>query len=89
MIWFLTSSQPQFAFLLHLYSSPLGNVFNRVQESYSSTPSRPNRHVLVTLFLPLLQMTMIHTQGVWMRHSRYVLIPTAVCGLLGLVCLSP
>lgn len=78
---------PQYAFLLHLYSSPLGSVFNRVSDPLAGKrlAPRPNRHVLVTIFLPLLQLTMLHTQGVWKRYSRDSLIPTSICGLLGLL----
>ncbi|PVG04101.1 hypothetical protein CPB86DRAFT_721686 [Serendipita vermifera] len=77
---------PQFAFLLHLYSSPLGSMFNPVvNPQQGSTPApRPNRHVLMTIMLPLLQITMLHAQGTWKRYSRNVLIPTSICGILGL-----
>lgn len=77
---------PQYAFLLHLYSSPLGTVFNRIlgAQNGQNPALRPNRHVLMTMLLPLLQITLLHTQGIWKRYSRDVLIPTAICSTLGL-----
>jgi hypothetical protein len=78
--------QPQYAFLLHLYSSPLGSIFNRIADPFSGQKpaSRPNRHVLMTMFLPLLQITLLHTQGIWKDYSRDVLIPTSICGIIGM-----
>ncbi|KAG8817253.1 hypothetical protein FRC17_011318 [Serendipita sp. 399] len=82
-----TFNLPQFAFVLHVCSAPLGSVYNRMPDPLQGQrPAlRPNRHVLVTLFLPLLQIAMLHTQGIWKKYERNVFIPTAVCGILGLV----
>lgn len=73
--------------MLHLYSSPLGSVFNRVEDPLQGKQPapRPSGHVLVTLFLPLLQITLVHTQGIWKRYSHQVIIPTSICGFIGMV----
>jgi hypothetical protein len=76
--------------MLHLYSSPLGSVFNRVEDPLQGQQPapRPSGHILVTLLLPLLQITLLHTQGTWKRYSRQVMFPTAICGFLGMVAIS-
>jgi len=69
-----------YAFLLHIYSSP---ITHRVK-SAGGGPSRPDKHVLITIIIPLLQLAMIHTLGVRRRWANQRLIPTAICGLLTL-----
>ncbi|KAF8499950.1 hypothetical protein JB92DRAFT_3089932 [Gautieria morchelliformis] len=70
-----------YAFLLHIYSSP---ITHRVK-SPSDAPTRPDTHVLVTIIVPLLQLTLVHTLGIRRRWVTQRLIPTAICGTLTLV----
>ncbi|KAI5122226.1 hypothetical protein M0805_002714 [Coniferiporia weirii] len=66
-----------YAMLLHIYSVPVTHVIK-------GPPSRPDKNVLFTLFLPLLQLTMVHALGVKRRWSRYRLVPTSICSLVTL-----
>ncbi len=45
-------SQVGYAFLLHVYSSPITHSFKPLDD----TPSRPDKHVLITIAIPLLQV---------------------------------
>ncbi|KAF9652879.1 hypothetical protein BDM02DRAFT_3088444 [Thelephora ganbajun] len=63
-----------YAFLLHLYSSPGSNVVQR-----DSFASRPTKHYLIPVTVPLLQITMIHLLGMRESWSRQRLIPTTMC----------
>ncbi|KAH8117095.1 hypothetical protein DFH11DRAFT_1687859 [Phellopilus nigrolimitatus] len=59
--------------------------FNLFGYAMLGPPSRPDRNVLITLFLPLLQLTMIHSLGVKKRWARYRLVPTSICSLANLI----
>lgn len=47
----LIPNQIGYAFLLHIYSSPITHVYKP-----PSLPSRPDKHVIVTITIPLLQV---------------------------------
>ncbi|KAI6028594.1 hypothetical protein F5J12DRAFT_903542 [Pisolithus orientalis] len=68
-----------YAFLLHIYSSPMthGNKLDGL-------PSRPDKHVVFTIILPLLHLTIVHCLGIKQKWSNHRLIPSAVVSLLGL-----
>ncbi|KII88186.1 hypothetical protein PLICRDRAFT_161069 [Plicaturopsis crispa FD-325 SS-3] len=68
-----------YAFMLHIYSSPMTHA-NKGQ----GMASRPDKHVVVTILLPLLQLTVMHFLGVKQRWSRQRLIPSAIIGLTAL-----
>ncbi|KAF8582297.1 hypothetical protein K439DRAFT_1635411 [Ramaria rubella] len=70
-----------YAFLLHIYSSPITHQTKAGDQG----PTRPDRHVLVTIIIPLLQLTMLHTLGTRRRWVNQRLIPTAICGILTLL----
>jgi hypothetical protein len=65
-----------------MYSYPISHSKSALQKEYFS---RPDQHALVILFLPLLQFTTIHLMGIRQKWSDYRLLPTTICGLLGLV----
>ncbi|KAI6045632.1 hypothetical protein EDC04DRAFT_2634109 [Pisolithus marmoratus] len=69
-----------YAFLLHIYSSPMthGNKLDGL-------PSRPDKHVVFTIILPLLHLTIVHCLGIKQKWSNHRLIPSAVVTLLGLI----
>ncbi|EMD38242.1 hypothetical protein CERSUDRAFT_113400 [Gelatoporia subvermispora B] len=68
-----------FAFQLYLFSAEY--THSRKSQDH---PSRPDKHTVVTLILPLLQLMMIHCLEVRQRWARQRLIPTTVCALLAL-----
>ncbi|KZT00061.1 uncharacterized protein LAESUDRAFT_739765 [Laetiporus sulphureus 93-53] len=69
-----------FAFQLHIYASSSTHT-DKVQ----GAPSRPNKHVIITMLIPLLQLTLLHCLEVKKRWGRLRLIPTSICSLLNLV----
>ncbi|KAJ7264011.1 hypothetical protein B0H12DRAFT_1180471 [Mycena haematopus] len=69
-----------YAFLLHLYSSPITHVYKP-----PSLPSRPDKHVIVTITIPLLQLTIFHILSVRKRWSNHRLLPTALSSFLSLL----
>ncbi|KIP08512.1 hypothetical protein PHLGIDRAFT_374874 [Phlebiopsis gigantea 11061_1 CR5-6] len=69
-----------YAFVLYVYASPMTHVHKG-----RGIASRPDVHVLITMMLPLLQLTMIHCLEVKQRWGRKRLIPTTICGVLSLV----
>ncbi|KAA1469242.1 hypothetical protein DENSPDRAFT_772776 [Dentipellis sp. KUC8613] len=69
-----------YAFLLHLYSSPLTHALTP-----EGSPSRPDMHVVITILMPLLQLSMIHFLGVKQSWSNQRLVPTTICSLLTLL----
>ncbi|KAJ7644337.1 hypothetical protein FB45DRAFT_897561 [Roridomyces roridus] len=71
-----------YAFLLHVYSSPITHVF---KPSPSSLPSRPDKHVIVTITIPLLQVTALHLLAIKKRWSNHRLGPTALSSFLSLL----
>ncbi|KAF5360131.1 hypothetical protein D9757_011741 [Collybiopsis confluens] len=80
-----------YAFLLHIYSSPLTHAYKPYKPDFDSKsngsallPSRPDTHVLLTLTIPLLQLTLFHILSVRKRWSRHRFLPTALTSLLSL-----
>lgn len=47
-------SQVGYAFLLHVYSSPITHTFTPAK-----SPSRPDKHVIITFAIPLLQVRLL------------------------------
>ncbi|GAB1520057.1 hypothetical protein RhiTH_003130 [Rhizoctonia solani] len=73
-----------YSFLLHIYASPIMHQSPKHSAAHASTPSRPDKHVLITIILPLLQLSILHVLAINKRLSRQRLIPTTVCGLLSI-----
>ncbi|KAG2019752.1 hypothetical protein CC2G_005162 [Coprinopsis cinerea AmutBmut pab1-1] len=69
-----------YAFLLHLYSSP----FAHSQKS-GDYPSRPDKHAIITVAIPLLQLTLFHALSVYRPWSSHRLFPTALSSFLSLI----
>ncbi|KAJ6619550.1 hypothetical protein B0H10DRAFT_2026224 [Mycena sp. CBHHK59/15] len=69
-----------YAFLLHIYSSPITHVYKP-----PSLPSRPDKHVVVTITIPLLQLTIFHILSIRKRWSHHRLFPTALASMLSLL----
>ncbi|KAJ7505509.1 hypothetical protein B0H11DRAFT_2273006 [Mycena galericulata] len=69
-----------YAFLLHIYSSPITHVYKP-----PSLPSRPDKHVIVTITIPLLQLTIFHILSIRKRWSNHRLFPTALSSILSLL----
>jgi hypothetical protein len=64
-----------------MYSFPFAHSRSLHQKDH---PSRPDPHALVIIFLPLLQLTVIHLLGIRQDWAHQRLIPTTIIGLLGL-----
>ncbi|QRV72778.1 hypothetical protein RhiJN_00792 [Ceratobasidium sp. AG-Ba] len=75
-----------YSFLLHIYASPIMHIQSPKQPlpTENTPPSRPDKHVLITIILPLLQLTILHILAVNKRWSNQRLIPTTICGLLSI-----
>ncbi|KDR73721.1 hypothetical protein GALMADRAFT_100588 [Galerina marginata CBS 339.88] len=73
-------NQVGYAFLLHVYSSPIAHVFKPTDGS----PSRPDKHVIITITIPLLQLTIFHILSISKRLSGHRLLPTALTSILSL-----
>ncbi|EUC57768.1 daxx domain protein, putative [Rhizoctonia solani AG-3 Rhs1AP] len=73
-----------YSFLLHIYASPIMHQSPKYSEAHTDTPSRPDKHVLITIILPLLQLTILHILAINKRLSRQRLVPTTACGLLSI-----
>ncbi|KAG7448355.1 uncharacterized protein BT62DRAFT_766865 [Guyanagaster necrorhizus] len=69
-----------YAFLLHIYSSPITHV-NKPE----GLPSRPDKHVVFTIAIPLLQLTVFHILSIRKQWSTHRLIPTALTSILSLI----
>lgn len=69
-----------YSFMLHFYASPLTHVVKP-----EGLPSRPDVSVILTLFVPLFQLSMIHFIGVKQSWSNQRLIPTTICSMLTLI----
>ncbi|OSX65677.1 hypothetical protein POSPLADRAFT_1044986 [Postia placenta MAD-698-R-SB12] len=69
-----------FAFQLHIYASPSTHA-----DKVPGSPSRPSKHVIITILLPLLQLTWLHCFEAHPRTARKRLLPTTVCSILTLV----
>ncbi|KAF9561137.1 hypothetical protein CPC08DRAFT_689286 [Agrocybe pediades] len=70
-----------YAFLLHVYSSPTAHSFKPEDD----LPSRPDKHVIITIAIPLLQLTLLHILSVSKRLSTHRLFPTALTSFLSLL----
>ncbi|TFK23453.1 hypothetical protein FA15DRAFT_670473 [Coprinopsis marcescibilis] len=70
-----------YAFLLHLYSSPFTHSFRKDESSLS----RPDKHAIITVAIPLLQLTIFHVLSISKRWSTHRLFPTALSSLLSLL----
>lgn len=68
-----------YAFLLHIYSSPMTHS-NKLE----GLPSRPDKHIVFTIMLPLLHLTIVHCAGINQKWSNQRLIPSAIISLIGL-----
>ncbi|KAF8559853.1 hypothetical protein OG21DRAFT_1503072 [Imleria badia] len=68
-----------YAFLLHVYSSPMTHA-----TKLHGLPSRPDKHVVFTLILPLLQLTIMHCLGIRQSWSNHRLIPSAFVSIIAL-----
>ncbi|PFH51671.1 hypothetical protein AMATHDRAFT_142020 [Amanita thiersii Skay4041] len=68
-----------YAFLLHIYSSPASHNLKP-----ANLPSRPDIHVIITITIPLLQLTIFHYLSISKRLSSHRLIPTALTSFLSL-----
>ncbi|KAL4067841.1 hypothetical protein J3A83DRAFT_4359717 [Scleroderma citrinum] len=69
-----------YAFLLHIYSSPMTHG-NKIE----GLPSRPDKHVVFTIMLPLLHLTIVHCAGIKQKWSNHRLVPSAIITLVGLI----
>ncbi|KAI9466093.1 hypothetical protein BJY52DRAFT_1366334 [Lactarius psammicola] len=69
-----------YSFMLHFYSSPLTHLVKP-----EGLPSRPDVNVILTLLVPLFQLSMIHFIGVKQSWSNQRLIPTTICSMLTLI----
>ncbi|CAK9780648.1 hypothetical protein CC85DRAFT_262417 [Cutaneotrichosporon oleaginosum] len=68
------------AYVLHLYASPLTHVRN----PQASPHSRPDVHPLFQLWIGLTELTWLQINELSPRLRRNQLVPTGVCGSLGL-----
>ncbi|KAG6376405.1 hypothetical protein JVT61DRAFT_2390 [Boletus reticuloceps] len=69
-----------YAFLLHIYSSPMTHG-TKLQD----LPSRPDKHVVFTIILPLLQLAIVHCLGIKKSWSNHRLIPSAFVSIIALI----
>ncbi|KAG7093705.1 hypothetical protein E1B28_007359 [Marasmius oreades] len=69
-----------YAFLLYAYSSSFTHVLKP-----DGLPSRPDKHVLVTIAIPLLQLMIFHILSCRKRWSSHRFIPTALSSFLSLL----
>ncbi|KZS89969.1 hypothetical protein SISNIDRAFT_525442 [Sistotremastrum niveocremeum HHB9708] len=74
-----------YAFLLHIYSSPITHLKPNYGNSSNTLPSRPDKHVLITMIIPLIQLTVLHILSIRKSWSRQILVPTMVCSVLALL----
>ncbi|KAG1827518.1 uncharacterized protein BJ212DRAFT_1312836 [Suillus subaureus] len=68
-----------YAFVLHTYSSPVTHWI-----MLEGSTSRPDKHVVFTILLPLLQLAIIHLIGIKQDWSSHRLIPSAFVSFLAL-----
>ncbi|KAG1762656.1 hypothetical protein EDD22DRAFT_890747 [Suillus occidentalis] len=68
-----------YAFLLHTYSSPVTHWITT-----EGSTSRPDKHVVFTILLPLLQLAIIHLIGIKQDWSSHRLFPSAFVSFLTL-----
>ncbi|KAI0363253.1 hypothetical protein BV20DRAFT_1040021 [Pilatotrama ljubarskyi] len=70
-----------FAFGFQLYVCAAAHSYPQKEDE---APSRPDVHVIITIMLPLLQLTIMHCLEVKHRWSRYRLAVSTAIGLLAL-----
>ncbi|KAF9510106.1 hypothetical protein BS47DRAFT_1348405, partial [Hydnum rufescens UP504] len=80
------SSAPHFnlfgyACTLHAFGSP---QFSEGTSKQAAGVSRPNAHVIFIIMLPLFQITLLHAMNVKKTWGTQRIIPTSICGLLGI-----
>ncbi|KAG2150733.1 uncharacterized protein EDB93DRAFT_1141905 [Suillus bovinus] len=68
-----------YAFLLHTYSSPVTHWV-----TLEGSTSRPDKHVVFTILLPLLQLAVIHSIGIKQDWSSHRLFPSMFASFLAL-----
>ncbi|KAF8912185.1 hypothetical protein CPB84DRAFT_1761521 [Gymnopilus junonius] len=68
-----------YAFLLHVYSSPVAHAYKP-----DDLPSRPDKHVIITITIPLLQLFIFHLLSVSKRLSTHRFFPTLLSSVLSL-----
>ncbi|KAI0089994.1 hypothetical protein BDY19DRAFT_941804 [Irpex rosettiformis] len=69
-----------YSFVLYIYASPVTHV-----NKSSGLPSRPDIHVLITMVLPLFQLTMTHIIEAHRQYAKARLVPTTITSLLSLI----
>lgn len=69
-----------YAFVLHTYSSPVTHWIK-----LEGSTSRPDKHVVFTILLPLLQLAIIHLIGIKQDWSSHRLFPSAFVSFLALI----
>ncbi|KAI0672633.1 hypothetical protein C8Q78DRAFT_1020500 [Trametes maxima] len=77
-----TSPFNLFAFAFQLYVCASSHSFTPKE---GEAPSRPDVHVIITIMLPLLQLTVMHGLEVKRRWTQYRLVISSAVGLLALV----
>lgn len=65
--------------MLHIYSSPGTHTYRPLD-----LPSRPDKHIIFTIAIPLLQLTIFHLLSIHKKWSGHRLIPTALSSVLSL-----
>ncbi|KAG2363403.1 hypothetical protein BDR07DRAFT_1404277 [Suillus spraguei] len=68
-----------YAFLLHTYSSPVTHWM-----TLEGSTSRPDKHVVFIILLPLLQLAIIHLIGIKQEWSSHRFLPSAFVSFLAL-----
>lgn len=56
--YFSLSQKVGYAFLLHIYSSPVTHLHENGTES--TLPTRPDKHVIISILIPLIQVSSIY-----------------------------
>lgn len=74
-----------YAFLLHLYASPFAHSISAYTRGETRVPSRPDKHAVITVAIPLLQLTMFHALSISKRLSTHRLLPTTLSSVLSLM----
>ncbi|KAH9900768.1 hypothetical protein C8Q73DRAFT_217649 [Cubamyces lactineus] len=71
-----------FAFAFQLYVCAASNAYAQKE---GEAPPRPDVHVVITILLPLLQLTIMHCLEVKRHWTQYRLVVSTAIGLLALV----
>ncbi|TCD66792.1 hypothetical protein EIP91_000928 [Steccherinum ochraceum] len=70
-----------YSFILYLYTSPAMHV----KKPLESGPTRPDKQVVITMILPLLQLMITHCMEIRQKWARLRLIPTSIVGIASLI----